>query len=129
MAVVPYATGEQVLVSATAELGTSLSFCDNALQLFTCFKDATSSTWAPTSDEDGASTNGTIVVQFNNISIMPFTRDGVQQSGMTNGHTYDFGLCAIQTTGTTSCTWQNTASVAWGTIKGESKVVATVIIP
>jgi hypothetical protein len=120
------ASGGQVFVTASAELGpTSTTATNLTMQFFACYQQAPSGTITAFKDEQTEEPDGTSAIEA--IGLFNFSRSGVTTSSdnLQPSTTYNFGLCAIET-----CTasgqvayWSNTVNET----TGSSKVVAMLI--
>jgi hypothetical protein len=115
-------TNQQVFVSATADLGTpSDALSGYAIQLFICYAPTGQTNYSRFEDENSIQTNGTIIL--NGGGMFEFSRSGLSEQGeLSASQSYDFGLCAVQTRGTTGTAWES--SFGQGSANGQSKVVA-----
>jgi hypothetical protein len=99
---VTVAAGEQVYVTASAELGPDFTSGNYVMQFFTCFQDVTTGgAITQFHDDETPQTDGTVVLTAE--GLYEFTRSGLTEAAATTGSEivtgdkYNFGLCAIET--------------------------------
>ena len=124
--VIPEA-GEQVYVSASAEIGPPFTAgTEYSIQLFMCFQTA-GGLVTPFSDEPtGVLKTGPLVGVSGLQELERSGFESVGPGGLTANVAYDFGLCAVQTTGSTGPAWSNLLGTS---TQGQSKVVAMRLVP
>jgi hypothetical protein len=127
------AAGEEVYVTASAELGPDFTTANYVMQFFTCLQNVTTGgavTAFVDEEGEGPKTEGTVALTAE--GLYEFTRSGLTQAAATSGSElvtgdkYNFGLCAIETClASGGGAWTNT----YNSTVGSSKSTAIVLAP